>query len=98
MRQSTGAKIFVDTQDGHLGYIAPSTPAGAIFTNFLHNGAGNEVSQPNGQGPPGEFQWVGSDNRYFYICGNKRKLYKSLTILVPPDGTCDVVALSALDA
>lgn len=77
-------------------------PAGAIFTNFLHRGAGNEVSQPPSggfaNGPPGDFQWLGSENLYWFICGGERKIYKSLTILVPPDGSCEAVSLAALDA
>lgn len=59
------------------------------------------VSQPLSgccaNGPPGDFQWLGSDNSGWFICGSKRKIYKSMTSLVPPDGSCDVVDLAALD-
>ena len=104
-QQSTGAKIFLDTTDGHLGYTAPSTPPGAIFSYFLHAGAGTKVfvgNASNPQEPPAVFQWIGVQNIEWFACEvvkgkGQYKLFKTLTNTVPDLTGCAAVELAALD-
>ncbi|MCJ1264174.1 hypothetical protein MMC22_004045 [Lobaria immixta] len=99
----TAAKIFIDTVDGHLGYTVSSTPpAGALFDNFLHRGAGHLVKttvETGIIGPPGDFQWLGSEGSFWLVCGSDLKIYKRMTDPVPPAKDCELygVILSALD-
>lgn len=99
----TAAKIFIDTVDGHLGYTVSSTPpAGALFDNFLHRGAGHLVKttvETGIIGPPGDFQWLGSEGSLWLVCGSDLRIYKRMTDPVPPAKDCELygVILSALD-
>jgi hypothetical protein len=78
----TSRQIFLDTQTGALSYLTSlSTPPntftpGALITNFLHLGQGTSVTSPiPGENPAlidnagtGTFQWIGSDNSYWFLC------------------------------
>lgn len=84
--------------DGSLAYAAPDKlPSDAHAVNFLHLGEGTAV-----QNPTGKFQWLGSDNSYWFACRTSReayKVYKQMTSYGPKDlSGCTVVECAAINA
>jgi hypothetical protein len=91
---------------GALGYESPNhaTPAGAIFILFLHKGQGTDAYSVRPGNitteAPGTFNWVGSDNAYWFACPRPGPGYQVLKQMTAADQTldsCTVVSLSALD-
>jgi len=103
---SSGEKVFIDPTDGHLGYSLPGKPdpAGAVVVNFLHLGKGTTaytVRNNYTSSPSGTFQWIGSDNSYWFACPNGGpgyQIYKQANTFGPPDlSACTVLTLAAID-
>ncbi|KAH8594762.1 hypothetical protein B0O99DRAFT_595249 [Bisporella sp. PMI_857] len=104
-------QVYLDTQTGDLSYLSPvsrqasSFSPGAVVANFLHLGEGTVVDVPIPGAPgfynggPGEFQWQGSRNDYWFACPRAGKGYQVLKNVGGKEdwNKCTVVQLIALD-
>lgn len=100
-------QVFIDTVDGHLGYSDAGEDKllpGAIVVNFLHLGSGTAVYTDRGGlavEPPAVFQWLGSQNDFWFACprpDGRYQMFKQMTAFGPPDlSGCTVLELAALN-
>lgn len=98
-KQDGKTPVYLNTVTGGLEYQDSNqkdAAAGANYVNFYHLGIYTTFIPPSGL-----FQWVGSDNSYWFGCpvtgqADKYKIYKSL---VPTNSlnNCTVIQLVAVD-